>query len=67
MPGDQLTIADIETAGFGVATNLGLNAVELEFIDPTVACVRTFLGWREALDLAMRIAATVMRLRIATT
>jgi hypothetical protein len=38
-----------------------------EFIDPTVACVRTFLGWREALDLAMRIAAIVMRLRIATT
>ena len=61
-PGNP-TITDIEAANVGVRAEFDLNAVELEVTDQDGAGFRALLGWEQGMDLALRLAVAVMRLR----
>jgi hypothetical protein len=63
LPASKCAREDIEAASIGVRTEFDLNAVELEVSDPNGEGFRTLLGWDQALDLALRFAVAVTRLR----
>jgi hypothetical protein len=57
------TITYIATAHVGVRPEFDLNAVELEVTDQNGEGFRTLLGWDQGMDLALRVAVAVTRLR----
>jgi hypothetical protein len=56
-------ITDVEAAHVAVRPEFDLNAVELEVIDQDGNGFRTLLGWEQSMDLALRVAVAVVRLR----
>jgi hypothetical protein len=62
-PAGNPTITEIEAADVGVRPEFDLNAVELEVTDQDGKGFRTLLGWEQGLDLALRVAVAVTRLR----
>ena len=62
-PSGNPTITDIEATHIGVRSEFDLNAVELEVTDQNGEGFRTLLGWEQGLDLALRVAVAVTRLR----
>jgi len=62
-PSGNPSIIDIEAAHVGVRPEFDLNAVELEVTDQEGKGFRTLLGWEQGMDLALRIAVAVTRLR----
>ena len=62
-PSGNPVITDAEAAHVGVRPEFDLNAVGLEITDQDGEGFRTLLGWEQAMDLALRIAVAVMRLR----
>jgi hypothetical protein len=62
-PSGNPAITDIETAHLGVRAEFDLNAVELELTDQNGEGFRTLLGWEQGMDLALRVAVAVTRLR----
>ena len=61
-PGNP-SIIDTEAAHVGVRPEFDLNAVELEVTDQNGEGFRTLLGWEQGIDLALRVAVAVTRLR----
>jgi hypothetical protein len=67
-PSGNPAITDIEAAHVGVRPEFDLNAIELEVTDQGGKGFRTLLGWEQGMDVALRVAVAVTRLRgIATT
>jgi hypothetical protein len=65
-PSGNPAITDIEAAHVGVRPEFDLNAVELEITDQDGE--GALLGWEQGMDLALRVAVAVTRLRgIAVT
>ena len=62
-PSGNPAIADIEAAHIGVRPEFDLNAVELEITDQDGEGFRVLLGWEQGMDLALRVAVAVTRLR----
>jgi hypothetical protein len=62
-PSGNPTITDIEAAHVAVGPQFDLNAVELEVVDQDGAGFRALLGWEQGMDLALRVAVAVIRLR----
>jgi hypothetical protein len=62
-PSGNPAITDIEAAHVGVRPEFDLNAVELEVTDQDGRGFRTLLGWEQGLDLALRVAVALTRLR----
>jgi hypothetical protein len=62
-PSGNPTITDLEAAHVGVRAEFDLNAVELEITNQDGAGFRILLGWEQGMDLALRIAVAVTRLR----
>jgi hypothetical protein len=62
-PSGNPTITDIEAAHVGVRPEFDLNAVELEVTDQDGKGFRTLLGWEQGVDLALRVAVAMTRLR----
>ena len=62
-PSGNPAIIDIEAAYIGVRPEFDLNAVELEVSDQDGQGFRTLLGWEQGMDLALRVAVAVIRLR----
>jgi hypothetical protein len=56
-------IIDLEAAHVGVQPEFDPNAVELEITAQDGAGFRTLLGWEQGMDLALRVAVAVTRLR----
>jgi hypothetical protein len=63
IPSDNAAIAEIEAADIGVRPEFDLNAVELEVTDQNGEGFRTLMGWEQGMDLALRVAVAVTRLR----
>jgi hypothetical protein len=63
IPSDNAAIAEIEAADIGVRPEFDLNAVEFEVTDQNGEGFRTLLGWEQGMDLALRVAVAVTRLR----
>jgi hypothetical protein len=62
-PSGNAVITDIEAVYVGVRPEFDLNAVELEVVDQEGKGFRTLLGWGQGMDLALRVAVAVTRLR----
>ena len=54
---------NLEATHVGVRVEFDLNAVELEVVDQNGKGFRTLLGWEQGMDLALRVAVAVIRLR----
>jgi hypothetical protein len=63
IPSDNAAIAEIEAAHVAMRPEFDLNAVELEVVDQNGEGFRTLLGWEQGMDLALRVAVAVTRLR----
>jgi len=67
-PSGNPTITDLEAAHVGVRAEFDLNAVELEVVNQNGEGFRALLGWEQGIDLALRVAIALTRLRgIAVT
>jgi hypothetical protein len=62
-PSGNPATTDVEAAHVGVRPDFDLNAVELEITNQDGEGFRTLLGWEQGIDLALRVAVAVTRLR----
>jgi hypothetical protein len=62
-PSGNPVITDVEAAHVGVRPEFDLNAVELEVTDQDGKGFRSLLGWEQGIDLPLRVAVAVTRLR----
>jgi hypothetical protein len=62
-PSGNPMIADIEAAHVAVRPEFDLNAVELEIVDQKGAGIRTLMGSKQGIDVALRVAVAVIQWR----
>lgn len=62
-PSGNPAITYLEAVHIGVRPEFDLNAVELEVTDQNGDGFQTLLGWEQGIDLAIRVAVAVTRLR----
>jgi hypothetical protein len=62
-PSGNPTITDIEATHVGVRPEFDLKALELEVVDQDGEGFRALLGWEHGINLALRVAVAVTRLR----